>query len=204
MLSEIALLFILLHQLSEYQAFCLGLWSLRKCYWQCNRYYPPVCSDYIADHIALIILLWLYSWLHCFNCFDCIAGCITLTVLLIILLWLYCAWKCFLLLVSFSLSNFKIRAVQDVIYFTHKSHTCIQSFIKTHPQNPLSCLKLRLDILSCYRLKLMLTFQESGLPCLASRSLTVYLQHLLMSFWWSLSSLVSLHHHRSRKALICK
>ena len=59
MLLEIALLFIFLYQPSEYQVFCSGLlWSLRKCYCQCNH--PRVCPDRIVDHIALIILLCPY------------------------------------------------------------------------------------------------------------------------------------------------
>ena len=42
---------------------------------------------------------------------------------------------------------FKVQAVQDIIYFTHKSHTYIWLFIKTRLQNLLSNLKSRLDLL---------------------------------------------------------
>ena len=59
-------------------------------------------------------------------------------------------------------TDLKVQTVQDVIHFIHESRTCIQSSIKTRPQNPLGCLKSRLDFLPCHRLKLMLTSQESG------------------------------------------
>ena len=39
------------------------------------------------------------------------------------------------------LTEFRIQTVQDVIYFTNKSRTCIQSSIKTHLENPLGCLE---------------------------------------------------------------
>ena len=63
---------------------------------------------------------------------------------------------------SIILTDLRIRAVQDIIHFTHESRTCIQSSIKTRPQNPLGCLESRLDLLPCHKLKLMLTSQESG------------------------------------------
>ena len=51
----------LLRSLSSYINFlnirlCLGLYSLRKCYWRYNRYHLQGCRDCIAGHIALIAL----------------------------------------------------------------------------------------------------------------------------------------------------
>ena len=80
MLSKIAPLFIFLHQPPGYQAFCSGFWFLRKCYWQCNCYYPQVCPISIASHIALIVLLVVLLWLYCSDSI--------------------CTWVCSLLLVS--------------------------------------------------------------------------------------------------------
>ena len=116
MLSGIAPLFIFLHQPPKHQAFRSGLWSSRKCYWQCNH--PRVCSDRIADYIALVLSLWSlwslwlyrwsYRWSHRFDHFDCsnrIAGrivdrialialfalTVSLVVLLIVSLWSLCS-----------------------------------------------------------------------------------------------------------------
>ena len=58
---------------------CLGLWSLRKCYWQCNH--TRICPDCIADYIALII--------------DLIVERIARAVSLIASLWLYLCSKVF-------------------------------------------------------------------------------------------------------------
>ena len=65
---------------------------------------------------------------------------------------------------SFSIifTHLRVQAVKDIIYFTYKSCTYIQSSIKTCPQNPLGCLESRLDLLLCHRLKLMLTSQASS------------------------------------------
>ena len=63
--SGIAPLFIFLHQPSGHSAFCSGLWSLCKCDWRCNRYYPRVCPDCIASHIALIMSLVVSLWSYC-------------------------------------------------------------------------------------------------------------------------------------------
>ena len=58
---------------------------------------------------------------------------------------------------SIILTDLRIRAVQDVIHFTHESRTHIRSSIKTRPRNPLGRLESRVDLLPCHRLKLMLT-----------------------------------------------
>ena len=57
---------------------------------------------------------------------------------------------------SYLTGSIEVQAVQEVIHFTHESRTYIQSSIKTHPQNPLDCLESCIDLLPCYRLKLML------------------------------------------------
>ena len=88
------------------------------------------------------------------SCRDAEAFGLIVFVLGYILFFWYCS--------SIILIGLRVRAVQDVIHFTQESHTCIQSSIKTHPQNPLGCLESRLDLLPCHMLKLMLTSQESG------------------------------------------
>ena len=105
---------------------CSGPWSLRNCYWQCNYYYLRGCPDCISSHIALIaltvsliVLLWLYCWLHCFDCFDCsdrIAGRIALIFVLEIVL-------CFRY--HFHYLILEVRALRDVIYLPNESYTYI-------------------------------------------------------------------------------
>ena len=105
MLLEIALLFIFLPQ----------------------RYnHLQICPDRIADHIALIaltllliVLLWPYClivllWLYRF---DRIVDCIALIVF--VFGSVFCFWYCshYLLL--------EVQAVQDVIYLSNESRTCI-------------------------------------------------------------------------------
>ena len=99
--------------------------------------------------MLLFVLLWLY-------CSGRIVDCITLMIFVFGCIFFF--WYCSLIIIT----DLKIWAVQDVIHFTHKSRTCIQSSIKTRPQNPLGRLESRLDLLPCQRLKLMLTSQESG------------------------------------------
>ena len=184
MLSGIALLFIFLHQLPEYQAFRSGLWSLRKCYWQYNH--PWVCLDCIADHIALIVSLWSYRWLHFFdrfNCSDRIAGpidncialiaLIALTVSLVISLWFSCSeiFSAFGIILTICSSNCEWPKTEFTVLMNHaltSNHPpgliCVHwiaesSRVTSRPSSlasPLLCGWLKR--------KLMLTSQESGLP----------------------------------------
>ena len=87
--------------------FFSGLWSSRKCYWQCNQYHPRGCPPRIASHIALIAL----------------------TVLLIV--FVFGSVLCFWYYSHYLL--FKVQAIQDAIHFTYKSRIHIRSSIKTRP-----------------------------------------------------------------------
>ena len=70
----------------------ISLWLLWPYCWP----YCFDCSDCIANHIVLIVLLQSYYWLQRFNCSNRIVwshcfNCIALAILLIALLWLYCS-----------------------------------------------------------------------------------------------------------------
>ena len=153
MLSRIALLFIFLHQPLEHQA---SLWSLRKCYWQCNCYHSRVCLDCIAGHIALIASLRPYRWFYRFDRSNRIALAISLIVSLWSL-WLHwsgrivdriCAGKCSLLSVSFSLvyssksKRFKTWFIALMNPYLHMIiHQDLFAYVR-----PLDHLELRLDL----------------------------------------------------------
>ena len=72
------------------------------------------CSGRIVDFIALIVSLWPYCWLHCFDR-------VVLAVLLIVLFGQL-----------FALSHLKVQVVQNIIYRPDKSRTYIWLSSKTY------------------------------------------------------------------------